>query len=206
MLISGKSTAKTVQEFNTLDHIQTTLATRAAMIVKQVVTMIKESKEHKKIYENELYQIDISRMTRIHLVYIIFKLARARIESAKTSDQNCKKYLEIAIKVFALKQLTIDHQSLYECGYFGFGSGKLLDQAYRSLLIELRPQMVSLVECFPEHCRFIPTTIGNEYGDIYEMQFETARASKLNHAIVPKFYQTHMKPVMNMRKVQVPKL
>ena len=55
MLISGKSTAKTVQEFNTLDHIQTTLATRAAMIVKQVVTMIKESKEHKKVYENELY-------------------------------------------------------------------------------------------------------------------------------------------------------
>ena len=66
--------------------------------------------------------------------------------------------------------------------------------------------MISLVECFPEQFRFIPTTIGNEYGDIYEMQFETARASKLNHAIVPKFYQTHMKPVMNMRKVQVPKL
>lgn len=54
--------------------------------------------------------------------------------------------------------------------------------------------------------KFIPSTIGNEFGDIYEMQFETARASSMNKAIVPDFYETHMKPVMHMRKPIVPKL
>ena len=72
----------------------------------------------------------------------------------------------------------------------------------------LRPQMVPLVESFPEASRRVLSisTIGNEYGDIYEMQYETAKASTLNQGIVPTFYETHMKPVMTMRKPQVPKL
>jgi len=45
--------------------------------------------------------------------------------------------------------------------------------------------MVSLAESNPKSSRFVPSTIGNAYGDIYEMQFETAKNSKLNHGIVP---------------------
>ena len=66
--------------------------------------------------------------------------------------------------------------------------------------------MVSLVESFPKGTDLTPTTIGNAYGDIYEMQFETAKNSKLNSAIVPTWFETHMKPVMTMIKPQVPKL
>ena len=66
--------------------------------------------------------------------------------------------------------------------------------------------MVSIVEMMPETSSFLPTTIGNEYGDIYEMQFETAQNSAMNKAIVPSFFETHMKPVMQMRKPVVPKL
>jgi len=70
----------------------------------------------------------------------------------------------------------------------------------------MRPQMVPLVEMFPECHTFMPTTIGNAYGDIYEQQFETAKNSRMNKPIVPSFFETHMKPVMTMRKPQVPKL
>ena len=70
----------------------------------------------------------------------------------------------------------------------------------------MRPQMLGFVECLPERSQFVPSTIGNAYGDIYEMYFETARNSKMNKGIVSDFFQTHMKPVMTMRKAQVPKL
>jgi len=60
--------------------------------------------------------------------------------------------------------------------------------------------MVGFVESFPESSQFVPSTIGNAYGDIYEMQFETAKNSKMNKGIVPEFFETHMKPVMTMRK------
>ena len=145
-------------------------------------------------------------MTRLHLIYVTFKMARERLDSTQFNDLAVKSILEIGIKIFALKQLSIDYQSLYECGYFGQGSGRLLDLAYRGMLEELRPQMIPIVESFPESYDFVPSTIGNKYGDIYEMQFETARNSKLNHGVVTSLFETHMKPVMNLRKPQVPKL
>ena len=118
-----------------------------------------------------------------------------------------RRHVETALKIFALKQLTLEHQSLYESGYFTGGSARLLHLAYRDLLNQIRPQMVPLIESFPESSRFLPSTIGNEYGDIYEMQFETARASRLNKGIVPSFFETHMKPVMRMQPMpKVPKL
>ena len=80
---------------------------------------MKENEAHKKVQENEIFALDIARMTRIHLVYVTFKLARTRIEKAQYKDQNVRKLQELCIKIFALKQLSLDHQILYECGYFG---------------------------------------------------------------------------------------
>ena len=70
----------------------------------------------------------------------------------------------------------------------------------------MRPQMIPFIETFPETTGFIPSTIGNSHGDIYELQFETARNSALNKNEVPSYFESHMKPVMNMRKPVVPKL
>ena len=145
-------------------------------------------------------------MTRLHLIYVTFKMARERLESSQFRDLAVKSILELGIKIFALKQLSLDYQTLYECGYFGKGSGRLLDLAYRGILEELRPQMIPIVESFPESYEYAPSTIGNKYGDIYELQFETAKNSRLNDGVVPSLYETHMKPVMNFRRPQVPKL
>lgn len=41
--------------------------------------MMKESDAHKKDKENEIFALDIARMTRIHLVYVTFKLSRTRL-------------------------------------------------------------------------------------------------------------------------------
>ena len=101
---------------------------------------------------------------------------------------------------FALKYIIVDPALLYECGFFGAGSGALLDAAYKQTLIDLRPDMLGLVELLPDVSH--PSTIGNEYGDIYENQFETAKAALLNsqNGEVPELYHTHMKPVMLLGK------
>ena len=176
------------------------------MAVREVTKLMNESTAHTKEKENEIFAIDIARMTRLHLIYVTFRMGRQNLESHEFTDQKVKTYLMTSLKVFALKQLLIDSQGLYESGFFGLGSGRLLDLSYRALLTEMRPQMLGFIECFPESSQFVPTTIGNAYGDIYEMQFETARNSKMNNGIVPDFFLTHMKPVMTMRKAQVPKL
>ena len=156
--------------------------------------------------ENEIFALDVARMTRLHLIYVSFRMARERLDSSELKDQNIKHFLEVGIKTFALKQLLLDNSGLYENGYFNRGSARLLDLAFRQMLTEMRPQMLSFVETFPESHEFVPSTIGNAYGDIYEFQFETAKNSKMNSGVVPSFFETHMKPVMNLRKPQVPKL
>jgi len=100
------------------------------------------------------------------------------------------------MKFFALKNLASDHQSLYESGYFKRGANRQMNSACEKVLEVIRPQLVPFAEVFCEPFDNIPSTIGNEFGDIYQMQFETAKASSLNKAIVPDFYETHMKPVM----------
>jgi len=183
-----------------MEHVEKALAVRAAYAIREVREKMKASQASKKEQENELYALDIARMTRLHLIYLSFKLSRDRLNQASFKDAKIKTYLETACLIFAFKQLILDGQTLYESGYFGKGSQRLLDLAYRAALQKIRPQLVPFVESFPKSSQFVPSTIGNEYGDIYEMQFETARNSQLNKGIRPSFYETHMKPVMTMRK------
>ena len=90
---------------------------------------------------------------------------------------------------------------MLETGFLGKGSGKLMDQALKQLLTDLRPQMVPLVEVSDKFTDFTLSSIGNKYGDIYETQFECASSKKnpLNKELVPSFYQTYQSEVMKMR-------
>lgn len=71
-----------------------------------------------------------------------------------------------------------------------------MEGALKQNLIDLRPNMVSIAELLPDAS--IPSTIGNEYGDIYENQYETAKNSRLNTGETPEYYHTHIKPLMQM--------
>ena len=122
-------------------------------------------------------------MTKFHLVYIMYERARTKLNAKGIRDPSIKKAFMIVLANFALKQLQIDVGSLYESGFFGPGSSDLLEGAYNKTLIDLRPQMIGLCELIPE--ANLPSTIGNEYGDIYETQFTTAQESRLNTGEVP---------------------
>ena len=65
-------------------------------------------------------------------------------------------------------------------------------------MTELRPHMIPIVESFHTEPLDRMSTIGNKYGDIYELQLETAKNTKLNTNIVPRFYEKYMKPTMTM--------
>ena len=201
-LLSGKSTARSTEEFLEHDHLQRALATNACYLVKKVYTMLSESKASSKTKQNELFAMDVNRMTKAHLIYICYERACKSLMAKKVADQNIKKAFMNLYANFALKQLSLDCVSLYETGFFGPGSNDLLLAAYKQTLIEMRPNVIGLVELLPEGS--YATSIGNKYGDIYEAQYEIAKNSRLNNDGVPDLYYTHIKPVMQM--VPTPKL
>lgn len=75
-LTATPSSAKTVDEFLTMDHIETLLAVRAAYKIHEVRAEMNKSDAHKKQKENEIFAIDIGQVSRMHLIYLSFKLAR----------------------------------------------------------------------------------------------------------------------------------
>jgi len=102
-LVAGQSGAITVEQFMEPDHIQRALATRAIVMILRVHKMLTESKAPSKTRQNELFAIDVNRMTRLHLTYIIYERARSNIEKSDMKCQNFKKALFSAIANFALK-------------------------------------------------------------------------------------------------------
>ena len=107
--------------------------------------------------------------------------------------------LELVAKVFCLEQLLEDGATVYDTGFFAPGSYRTMQQAMEQCVAELRPQFISLVETpyMPDH--FVPSVIGNEYGDIYEQQLEMAQKSRLNAREVPEYFERLMKPVLRAK-------
>jgi hypothetical protein len=104
--------------------------------------------------------------------------------------------------MFAVKQIMSSNNALYETGFFQKGQNKLLEQAFKKLLVDLRPHMLGLVE-WMSIGDVLPSVIGNKYGDIYEAQYEAAVNSRLNQQQVPSYYEKYMKPTMMMHKAKL---
>lgn len=107
--------------------------------------------------------------------------------------------MELAGRIWALEELLEDGAAVYDSGFFAPGTYRIMQQAMEQSIVQLRPQLLSLAETpyFPDHC--FPSTIGNSYGDIYEMQLEYAQKSRLNKNEVPEYFDRLMKPILQAK-------
>ena len=118
-----------------------------------------------------------------------------------TCPQN-KKILANLCMLFGLCNLTNDHHSLYECGYFkeGVSYQFLILEAIKQINRELRPYIVSILESLDFCDEQINSAIGNSYGDIYETHLEWAKNSRLNTTkdgdSIPDGYKEYMMPLL----------
>jgi hypothetical protein len=78
----------------------------------------------------------------------------------------------------------------------------MIEEGLYSVLKELRPYMVDLVELRPDYTDgSYLSSIGNEWGDCYERQLEMAMGSRLNKTQVPDYFETCMKPMFTGTKL-----
>ena len=126
-LLSSKSQAKTVAEFLEPDHLQQALAVRACFILKRVSEKLAASEAPSMTKQNDLFAIDVNRMTRLHLVCIMYERARKRLASKQMKDRNGHNLFMTVLANFALNFLREDSSLLFESGFFGAGSGELLE-------------------------------------------------------------------------------
>lgn len=200
-LVATKCNATKVEEFTQLDTLTLALSVRAAYYIKQTTELMNASTADRRTQNNDLFAIQTQRMMRAHIQYLMCLMARNFVDKHEFKDKALQPLMHLLIKIFALKQLLND-SGIFACGYFTQKSQLLLDDSLHQLLVELRPHMVPLVETFSIDAQDY-NVIGNKFGDIYELQLDTAKRAKINSKVVPPFYEKYMKPTMKMHKAKL---
>ena len=85
-LCKSKSTAKTIDEFLEWDHLTAALSTRSAFFTRHVAGLFNNDSSGKKVKENELYAIEVQKMTRYHLNYVLYEMAKKRVTNYSFKD------------------------------------------------------------------------------------------------------------------------
>ena len=85
-LCSSRSNAKNVEDFISWEHLTTALSTQSAFYIRHVYNLMKNDKSGKKVKENELYAIEIQKMTKYHLHYILYEMAKKRVTDYSFKD------------------------------------------------------------------------------------------------------------------------
>lgn len=121
-LAHSKSSAKNLEEFVTLDHLDEALAARAAYWCNKVIPAVAESKENHNIVYNEIYGQDLLVLSKMHMYYIGLKIARNTIDTTEFKDKNVKEVIELCTRIWCLNQLSKDSHVLFESGFFSTGA------------------------------------------------------------------------------------
>jgi len=101
-------------------------------------------------------------------MYVTFKNFLDHINKNTYKCPKVKENLSLLAKIYALHELSLDSVPLYETGFFSLGTAQHILEAQKQLMIQLRPQMIPLVEAFGYPDGVLVSAIGNSYGDIYE--------------------------------------
>ena len=153
-----------------LNVIEKALAMRALNQITLTSTALATSDAPDKVKDNELFARMKLDMINVHMEYIKFYLFKDQIEKANIKDKRLLDLLMDFGRVAGLKCLIENNGDLYQTGYFAPQAIKMMKLAMDKLVSKLRPQLIPVVEAIA--MTEVPSNIGNEYGDIYELQMQ----------------------------------
>ena len=129
-----------------------------------------------------MFQQDQIKLANYHLsYYILWASNQYLFHKSSIKCPNLKKHISNLIIIFGLSELNKDCGQLYDCGYFNnvYGKDQLMT-LLKSKIADIRPQAINLIEAIDVPDSTLNSSIGNQFGDIYETYFNNARRSKLN--------------------------
>jgi len=162
-----------------------------------------KNKLSKKDFTNLRYGVDIVAMSTAHIRYVTFFNFKAKLATIKC--KNARTLMTNLCTLYGLNQLHLDSKACFESGYFQPGTpySELILEAIKQINTDLRPQIVSLVECLEMPDTYLQSAIGNSYGDIYETHLKWARESRLNQTklgdAIPDGYMEYMMPILKAK-------
>lgn len=102
-LVKSKCDAKTVLDFTTFDCLSQTMACKASYLILDTQELMKDPDFDQKQKDNERYALNVQKMTKAHIQFVIFLMSMELINKHKFTDKKCAKILQTCVKIFAIK-------------------------------------------------------------------------------------------------------
>lgn len=174
---------------------------RAALLVHQTAAGIAKDVQSGKPYEvawnNAL--VEIARASKAHCFLIIVGNFHKAVEDAKQNHAKLYPVLAKLSDLFALYNIEQDIGDFLEDGYVNMAQAALIRAEVRTLLDEIRPDCIALVDAFNNSDHELNSAIGGFNGHAYETLYEWAQNSPLNKAPVAVGYEEYIKPLVHAK-------
>jgi len=195
-----KSQIKHPKDFMDLDKLYEALEMTMLHKLQSIIERRKQYKLCKKDLINSIFAVDIVNASTNHVRFLTFQLFRKRVTHGQFTCQKVKEIMTQLCTLYGLTTLNNETTSGFEAGYFtDRNTSAWLLEAIKRVNLQLRPQVLNIIECIPMSDMTLMSAIGNKYGDIYETHLEWAKNSRMNKShhgdAIPNGYLEYMVPM-----------
>ncbi|XP_068705320.1 peroxisomal acyl-coenzyme A oxidase 1-like [Montipora foliosa] len=149
--------------------------------------------------QNEL-SVDLVHCAKHYSHCIFIFLLLKSVENLSGISLNLHHVLKCLIDLTVLYGIAENSGSFLEVGVLNGHQIQIIRQQIYSLMDELRPEAVCLVDAFDYSDYVLNSALGRFDGNVYEDLFKRAQASSLNKHQVPPAYYKFLHPLMNNQK------
>lgn len=144
--------------------------------------------------------IEISRISKAHCQFMLVRNFLVTLQEDNTLSKPIVSVLKTLSYLFALHTMEKELSEFLLSEYLSPEQSAMLKEQVITLLEEVRPQAVGLVDAFALPDYYLHSALGRYDGRVYESMTKMAEAEPLNHTLVVEGYEEHIKPFVHQHK------
>ncbi|XP_026989328.1 peroxisomal acyl-coenzyme A oxidase 1 isoform X1 [Tachysurus fulvidraco] len=187
----------TVININDLQSLVEAYKLRAAHLVetaaKSLQTELQRSKSQEDAWNNS--SLELLRASDAHCHFVVVKLFAAKL--SEISNTSVYSVLSTLALLYALHGVSNNSGDFLQAGLLTVPQLSQIAQRIKTLMAEIRPNAVALVDAFDYPDEMLNSTLGRYDGNVYESMFDWAKKSPLNRTEVHESYYKYMKPLQS---------
>ncbi|GAA6098663.1 peroxisomal acyl-coenzyme A oxidase 1 isoform X2 [Tachysurus ichikawai] len=187
----------TVININDLQSLVEAYKRRAAHLVetaaKSLQTELQRSKSQEDAWNNS--SLELLRASDAHCHFVVVKLFAAKLN--EISNTSAYSVLSTLALLYALHGVSNNSGDFLQAGLLTVPQLAQISQRIKTLMAEIRPNAVALVDAFDYPDEMLNSTLGRYDGNVYESMFDWAKKSPLNRTEVHESYYKYMKPLQS---------
>ncbi|XP_060724645.1 peroxisomal acyl-coenzyme A oxidase 1 isoform X1 [Tachysurus vachellii] len=187
----------TVININDLQSLVEAYKLRAAHLVetaaKSLQTELQRSKSQEDAWNNS--SLELLRASDAHCHFVVVKMFAAKL--SEISNTSIYSVLSTLALLYALHGISNNSGDFLQAGLLTVPQLAQITQRIKTLMAEIRPNAVALVDAFDYRDDMLNSALGRYDGNVYESMFDWAKKSPLNRTEVHESYYKYMKPLQS---------